>query len=90
MRSMVLGRPCDLASRLLDFIHRPLIAHCSGKQLAMRTVIAMAVAPSIAKRGVQVRSVSISDSPPIREKIQKPLSFIHEPTKEPLPIAVAR
>jgi hypothetical protein len=35
-------------------------------------------------------SASTSVKPPILAKIQKPLSFIHEPTSEPAPIAMAR
>src|SRR5690606_30216983 len=64
--------------------------HASGKASTSSTVIAMLTQPISASSSVQVLSVCASLSPPMRAKIQNPLSFIHEPTSEPLPMAVAR
>jgi hypothetical protein len=45
---------------------------------------------TITRRIVQDFSASTSVKPLIRAKIQKPLSFIHEPTSEPVPMARAK
>ena len=49
----------------------------------------MLVMPTDASTGVHDLSVSTSDTPPIFENSQKPLSFIHVPTSDPLAMAVA-
>lgn len=65
-------------------------AHASGRATARARLTAKLTIASTTSRMVQVFSASISVSPPILAKIQKPLSFIHEPTREPAPIEVAR
>ena len=57
---------------------------------ANTTVVIIAVIPTIAASGVHDLSVSTSVNMPIFAIIQNPLSFIQEPTIEPLPIASAR
>ena len=64
--------------------------YTSGTTSARSTVVAKATTPTAASSGVHVLSVSTSLSPPILAKIQKPESFIHEPTSDPLAMAVAR
>ena len=61
-----------------------------GNTVLSKIVIAKAAIPKIAKSGVHVRNVSFSVRPPILAKIQKPESFIHEPTRLPQPTARAR
>jgi len=52
-------------------------------------VITMLVTPTAARTGVHDFTVSSSVTPPIFENSQNPLSFIHDPTSDPLAIAVA-
>lgn len=62
----------------------------NGSRTAISIVTARLTLPSTSSMALQDLSVSISVSPPILATIQKPLSFIHDPTSEPPPIAVAR
>jgi hypothetical protein len=61
-----------------------------GITAASSNVISPDVRPRMISVIVQVLSASTSVSTPIFAKIQKPESFIHEPTSEPDPIASAR
>src|SRR2546430_6512416 len=61
----------------------------SGTSNASTTVVTILVRPTTASTGVQDLKVSSSVTPPIFENSQKPLSFIHDPTSDPLAIAVA-
>ncbi len=62
----------------------------NGISRAASSVKPIAVTPNRTSRMVHVFRASISVRLPIRAKIQKPLSFIQEPTSEPAPMAVAR
>ena len=61
----------------------------NGTSSASTTVVTMLVMPTDASTGVHDLKVSSSDTPPIFENSQKPLSFIHVPTSDPLAMAVA-
>lgn len=75
--------------RLVNFNARPLYP-ASGITVAKATVTPKLTVPRTINMIVHDRSASTSVRPLILAKIQKPLSFIHEPINDPPPIAVAR
>ncbi len=69
---------------------RPPIHKAMGMMLARNMDINKLTTPSTTNITVQLFNASASVNAPILAKIQKPLSFIHDPTNEPPPMDVAR
>lgn len=82
--------PAFIGSAGWETCHAPSIIHIRRKIWLNSRVNPKLVNPSTTSSVDQALRPSTSVSPLMRVKIQKPESFIQEPTSEPPPMAVAR